>query len=199
MPGKPTSPRLRRRPRRGHPRHHPIRQAPRRAPPLGLQQAVPRRDHHLRRQQPPRQPLGREDLQRRPRQRQRPPHATRILARAWIRVIGAAGSTASPTDPLSTEPPQRSPDTRPGKSPPEVDTGSVIMAPLPRDPRVWRDQAGNTLDPQALGMSGSAAARWAEHPASAMGWQAGTSGPRARSPPAGTGSQRTPRSRDELP
>ena len=41
--------------------------------PLGLQQAVPRRDHHLRRQQPARQPLGREDLQRRPRQRQGPP------------------------------------------------------------------------------------------------------------------------------
>ena len=67
------APRLRRRPRRGHPRHQRIRQAPRRALPLGLQQAVPRRDHHLRRQQPPRQPLGREDLQRRPRQRQRPP------------------------------------------------------------------------------------------------------------------------------
>ena len=30
-------------------------------------------DHHLRRQQPARQPLGRRDLQRRPRQRQRPP------------------------------------------------------------------------------------------------------------------------------
>ena len=50
-----------------------IRQTPLRAFPLGLQQALPRRDHHLRRQQPPRQPLGREDLQRRPRQRQRPP------------------------------------------------------------------------------------------------------------------------------
>ena len=56
-----------------HARHQAVRQAPRRALPLGLQQAVPRRDHHLRRQQPARQPLGRQDLHRRPRQRQGPP------------------------------------------------------------------------------------------------------------------------------
>jgi transposase len=42
--------RLRRHPRRLHPRHQPIRQAPRRSLPLGLQQALPRRDDHLRRQ-----------------------------------------------------------------------------------------------------------------------------------------------------
>ena len=41
--------------------------------PLGLQQALPQGDDHLRRQQPARQPLGRENLQRRPRRRQRPP------------------------------------------------------------------------------------------------------------------------------
>ena len=64
-----AAPRLRRRPRRGHPGHQRIRQAPLRPLPLGLQQAVPRRGHHLRRQQPPRQPLGRQDLHRRPRRR----------------------------------------------------------------------------------------------------------------------------------
>ena len=42
-------PELRRRPRRLHARHQPIRQAPLRAIPLGLQQALPRRDDHLRR------------------------------------------------------------------------------------------------------------------------------------------------------
>ena len=73
LPPSLRAPRLRRRPRRGHPGHQAVRQAPRRALPLGLQQAVPRRGHHLRRQQPPRQPLGREDLRRRPRQRQGPP------------------------------------------------------------------------------------------------------------------------------
>ena len=67
------APRLRRRPRRLHTRHQGVRQAPRGALPLGLQQALPCRDHHLRRQQPARQPLGCEDLQRRPRRRQRPP------------------------------------------------------------------------------------------------------------------------------
>ena len=57
----------------GSPPSPAIGQALRRALPLGLQQAVPQGDHHLRRQQPARQPLGRQGLQRRPRQRQRPP------------------------------------------------------------------------------------------------------------------------------
>ena len=58
--------RLRRRPGRVHPRHQAIRQAPRRDLPLGLQQAVPPGDDHLRRQQPARQPLGRENLRTTP-------------------------------------------------------------------------------------------------------------------------------------
>ena len=65
--------RRRRRPRRLHARHQGIGQAPGRALPLGVQQAVPQGHDHLRRQQPARQPLGRENLQRRPRQRQGPP------------------------------------------------------------------------------------------------------------------------------
>jgi transposase len=73
LPPSLRAPRLRRRPRRGHPGHQRIRQAPRRALPLGLQQAVPHRGHHLRRQQPPRQPLGRPDLRQRDRRRQGPP------------------------------------------------------------------------------------------------------------------------------
>lgn len=65
--------RRRGRPGRVHARDQAIRQAPRRDLPLGLQQALPPRDNHLRRQQPPRQPLGRQDLRRCPRQRQGSP------------------------------------------------------------------------------------------------------------------------------
>ena len=61
------------RPRRGQPRHPAIRQAPIGQLPLGLQQAIPQGDDHLRRQQPARQSLGRQDLQRRPGRRQGPP------------------------------------------------------------------------------------------------------------------------------
>jgi hypothetical protein len=46
-----------------------------------------RRRLRLRRRVPTRQPLGREDLQRRHRPGKRHPHATRILARAWLGVI----------------------------------------------------------------------------------------------------------------
>ena len=65
--------RLRRRPGRVHPSHQGLRQTPRRALPLGLQQTLPQGHDHLRRQQPPRQPLGRADLHAMPRRRQGPP------------------------------------------------------------------------------------------------------------------------------
>ena len=55
--------------------------------PLGRRQAAPRRRLRLHRRFPPRQPLGSQALQRRHRPRQRPPHAVRILARAWLYVI----------------------------------------------------------------------------------------------------------------
>ena len=96
---KPTTARRRRRPGRVHPRHQAVRQAPRRDLPLGLQQAVPPRDDHLRRQQPPRQPLGRQDLRRCPRRGKDHPHAIRILARAWIRVIWPCWLDGTPYDP----------------------------------------------------------------------------------------------------
>ncbi len=73
LPASLRAPRLGRCPRRSHPGHQAIRQAPLRRVPLGLQQAVPAGDHSLRRQQPTRQPLGRADLSRRHRRRQGPP------------------------------------------------------------------------------------------------------------------------------
>ena len=82
-----------------HARHQPIRQAPRRALPLGLQQALPRRDDHLRRQQPARQPLGRQDLRDARASGKDHPHAIRVLARAWIRVIWPCWLNGTPYDP----------------------------------------------------------------------------------------------------
>jgi hypothetical protein len=114
-----------------------IRQAPGRAFPQGVQQAVLRGDHYLRRQQPTRQPLGREDLQLRPRQRQGPqptPYAS--LPAPGSASSTAAGSTASPTTRLCTEPPPRSPSRRPSKSRPETDTGSVMRRRLGSGPRL---------------------------------------------------------------
>src|SRR5690606_4181709 len=73
LPPSLRKPRLRRGPGGLHTRHQGVRQAPGRALPLGLQQTLPRRADHLRRQQPARQPLGREDLQRRPQGGQGPP------------------------------------------------------------------------------------------------------------------------------
>jgi transposase len=60
-------------PGRRRPLHPPIRQAQGRHLPLGRQQTAPRRGLRLRRRLPPRKPLGRPDLQRRDRPRQRPP------------------------------------------------------------------------------------------------------------------------------
>ena len=53
--------------------HPPVRQAQGRHLPLGGQQTAPRRGLRLRRRLPPRQSVGRPDLQRRDRPRQRPP------------------------------------------------------------------------------------------------------------------------------
>ena len=80
-----------------HARHQTVRKAPGRELPLSLQQALPCRDDHLRRQQKTRQPLGREDLQRSPRQRQRPPHAPH-LPTTGSASSGPAGSQR-PQDP----------------------------------------------------------------------------------------------------
>ncbi len=81
------------------PGHQGIRQAPRRDVPLGLQQAPPRRRHHLRRQQPPRQPLGRGHLPDARASGKDHPHAVRVLARAWIRVIYRCWIDGNPYDP----------------------------------------------------------------------------------------------------
>ena len=87
-----------------------VRQTPRRALPLGLQQTLPQGDHHLRRQQPPRQPLGREDLQRRPRQpATTTPTPSASSPAPGSASSGAAGTTASPTTPPDTAPPPHSP------------------------------------------------------------------------------------------
>ena len=66
-------PRGHRRARRARARHPSLGQAPRRELPLGLQQTPARGDHHVRRQLPPRQPLGRRHLPTSPRQREGPP------------------------------------------------------------------------------------------------------------------------------
>ena len=99
-------PRRRRRARRCHPRHQGVRQAPRRALPLGLQQAVPRRDHHLRRQQPPRQPLGRQRSTPTPAPRARTtPTPSASSPAPGSASSGAAGSTTTPTTPAATATP----------------------------------------------------------------------------------------------
>ena len=54
---------------------------------LGLQQTPAPGHHHLRRQQPLLQRLGRRHLHRARASGKDHPHATRILARAWVRVI----------------------------------------------------------------------------------------------------------------
>src|SRR5262249_13629954 len=80
---------------------------PRRPLPLGLQQALPIGDDHLRRQQPARQPLGRQDLQRRPHRHQGPParrphprpHAARTQARHWILALRPGWLTVTPENP----------------------------------------------------------------------------------------------------
>jgi transposase len=82
--------------RAGHP---PVRQARRGVVPLGVQQALPQRHDDLRAQLPPSQPLGRQGLRRRHRPRPRPPHATRVLARAWVRVIWRCWIDQLPYDP----------------------------------------------------------------------------------------------------
>ena len=69
------------------PLHPPIRQDPRRRLPLGLRQKPPRRRHRLRRRLPPRQPLGRRPLPTARARGHDHPHATRILARAWLYII----------------------------------------------------------------------------------------------------------------
>jgi hypothetical protein len=63
-----------------------VRQAPRRALPRGLQQALPRRDHHLRRQQPPREPMAAHVYADARARGHDHPHAVGVLARALIHV-----------------------------------------------------------------------------------------------------------------
>jgi transposase len=58
---------------RMHAGHQVLRQAQGGALPLGLQQTIPPGHHHLRRQQPPRKPLGGKHLQPGTKSRQRPP------------------------------------------------------------------------------------------------------------------------------
>jgi transposase len=66
----------------------------------GVQQALPQRHDDLRAQLPAGQPLGRQPLRRRHCPRPRPPHATRVLARAWVRVIWRCWIDQVPYDPV---------------------------------------------------------------------------------------------------
>ena len=77
----------RRRPGRGHPGHQGIRQAPRRALPLGLQHAPPPGGDHLRRQHRHTSPWAAKVYADARARGHDHPHAIRVLARAWIRVI----------------------------------------------------------------------------------------------------------------
>ena len=121
-----AGPDSRRNPQRGHPGHQRIRLALRRALPLGLQQAVRRCDHHVRRQQPPRQPLATKiynDARAVGKDHQ---HAIRILARAWIRVTWRCWVDSIPYDPPGTALAEQSAIRLLW---PDVDTGSVMIGP----------------------------------------------------------------------
>ena len=93
-------PRFGGRSRRCEPGHQAVGQVPLGGVPLGVQQALPQRDHDLRRQLPPRQPLGRRRVRRPPSSAATTtPTPVRILARAWIRVIYRCWLDRVPYDP----------------------------------------------------------------------------------------------------
>ena len=98
--------------------------------PLGLQQALPPGDDHLRRQQPARQPLGRENLPRRPRRRQRPParrpHPRPRLDPRDLALL-ARPHALRPRQARRCRRPRRT-----SQSPHEVDTGGVMASPRSR-------------------------------------------------------------------
>ena len=101
-----------------------VRQTPRRALPLGLQQTLPPGDHHLRRQQPPRQPLGRARSTTTPAPAARTtPTPSASSPAPGSASSGAAGRTASPTTRPSTAARTRSTTSRLRH---EVDIGSVM-------------------------------------------------------------------------
>ena len=98
----PRSLRLARRGRRigrCQPGHQSIREVPSRAFPVGMQQTIPQSHYLFRRQQPTRQPLGRQGLRRAIARGHDHPHAVRVLARAWIRVIYRCWIDGVPYDP----------------------------------------------------------------------------------------------------
>lgn len=92
---------------RRHPGHQGVRQAPRRPFPPGVQQALPQRGHHVRRQQPPRQPPG--PLTSAPRHG-RAARTTRTRSASWpvpgSASSGRTGPTARRTTPTNTVPRQ---------------------------------------------------------------------------------------------
>ena len=94
-----SSRRTRRRRVRRRTGHQRLRQDQRGLLPLGGQHPRPQRPHRLRPQLPPQLTLGGQALRRRPRRGKRHPHAVRILARAWLRVIWACWHTDTPYDP----------------------------------------------------------------------------------------------------
>jgi hypothetical protein len=69
--------------------------------PLGRQPPGPHRPHRLRAQRSHAVTLGRPAVRRRARPRQTQPHATRIVARAWLQVIWACWHTNTPYDPCA--------------------------------------------------------------------------------------------------
>jgi hypothetical protein len=73
----------------------------------GPQHPGPQGHHRLRPRRPDAITLGGQALRRRPGPRQRNPHATRIVARAWIRVIWACWHTGIPYDPATHQARQR--------------------------------------------------------------------------------------------
>ena len=92
-------PGLGRRPRRRHPRHQGIGQAPGRALPLGLQQAVPQGDDTFAGNSRHASPWAAKVYNDARAAGKDHPHAVRILARAWIRVIWPCWINEVPYDP----------------------------------------------------------------------------------------------------
>jgi transposase len=79
--------------------HQGLRQDQRGLLPLGRQPSSPQGADRLRAQLAAGVALGRPPVRRRPRPRQAQPHATRIVARAWLRVIWACWQHATPYNP----------------------------------------------------------------------------------------------------
>jgi hypothetical protein len=106
-PGPCQQRRARRRPSRRRPGHPGVGEDQQRPLSLGRQSPSPPSPAHLRRQRPPQLPMGGHPVCQRPRPRQAPPQAVRVLGRAWLRVIWTCWHTNTPYDPAKHRAEQR--------------------------------------------------------------------------------------------